>query len=299
MPRVSRDSSLSAGKTGSVSLYRLPSDASAEPITSEEETALEESIRSCRNRTAKSATKASATKRPTVKQALEELESVRKETQHLRRENQLNTKNIAHLSAASASKGQGNSRDRRSHISVSSARSVLRISASPELPGRSTSVFDGLGSRYQPYNQKPACAIPSVSSKMAKKLAHLSEFIEFAELLPLNRPSTVAASGMKFGVKYEINAIIATPNIKRELISRFETWCRAYFCFMTHRVFHFPQYTMPMLKYLDIISGFAKSQRNHSTAQWLNYDRMFRTFAAVNPDQPELWAHRHEDTYQE
>lgn len=51
---------------------------------------------------------------------------------------------------------------------------------------------------------------------MAKKLGDLAEFIELSQLLDLNRPSTAASNGMKFGADAETNAFVATPDVKRE-----------------------------------------------------------------------------------
>lgn len=68
---------------------------------------------------------------------------------------------------------------------------------------------------------------------------------------------------------------------------------------MAHQTFHFPPLITPMLKYFDIVAGFAESQRNYSPRQRLNFDCVFRTYTAANSERPDLWAHRHEDTFQE
>lgn len=42
-----------------------------------------------------------------------------------------------------------------------------------------------------------------------QRLADLDEFIDFTELLSLNRPASSAIGGMRFGVDPETNAVVA------------------------------------------------------------------------------------------
>lgn len=128
---------------------------------------------------------------------------------------------------------------------------------------------------------------------MAEKLANLCQFTEFAELPTLTRPSTIASSGMKFGVDSETNTVVAST--KRDQITSFATWGRAYYCSMAHHVFHFPQYVLPMLKYFDIIAAFAEPHRNlvtgngtHSHSQETNRNRNQPPNKHQPPQQPNL-----------
>lgn len=43
----------------------------------------------------------------------------------------------------------------------------------------------------------------------------------------------------------------------------------------------------------------ADPKNNYLLQQWVNYDRTFRNYAAMNLDKLDLWAHRHDDTFQE
>lgn len=132
------------------SRYRIPSHPSTELVSSDDT----ESSTTTRSRrrdriqpfstVAEKPKKASAPKRPIIKQAFEELESVKKTTQQLRQQNFHNTESIARPTVALSSKGRGtHHRSRRFYISLSSGRSTAHRSSSAESSQR-LNVFERL-----------------------------------------------------------------------------------------------------------------------------------------------------------
>ena len=66
-------------------------------------------------------------------------------------------------------------------------------------------------------------------------------------------------------------------------------------------MFYNPELAIPLARYYDLSASFAiDTPKGHiETADWLEYDRQFRHFAASNPRETELWTRRHQETYHE
>lgn len=130
--------------------------------------------------------------------------------------------------------------------------------------------------------------LPPVHRKMRERILNLSEFVDLSELLPANRmPGT-----SKFGEKVRIDPNFQQNQqnqIKKEYICDFVSWTRAYYVFMAYRVNAYPEVTLPMLRYQDIIASLADPIKGYPLNLWFSYDSQFRPSMSIRPTDFEMW----------
>jgi hypothetical protein len=74
-------------------------------------------------------------------------------------------------------------------------------------------------------------------------------------------------------VEGEDGEITLEPNREKMAITLFAMWVREFSVFHAYHAYHFPELTLPLGKYLDLIASYV--DRGVPTADWLDYDREF------------------------
>ncbi|OWA54451.1 hypothetical protein BV898_18853 [Hypsibius exemplaris] len=126
----------------------------------------------------------------------------------------------------------------------------------------------------------------AVSSEMVSKLMDLRVYFDITELLPSNReidPSIIRRRPEQ-------------QDTKREFITSFLAWSRAFYVFASYRGHYFPDLRQHLWDYFDLI---AQMSERTELAVWVTYDTKFRLFASRHTHDHSIWSVRHPKSYEE
>ena len=178
-----------------------------------------------------------------------------------------------------------------------------RASSEREESRERISVFDRLGNRSDHtahlLSAEHGLRLPAVSAGIREKLLDKSKYVDFSDLLPKNRALAADSTTNKFTFLQHGTDLAVVPSTKKETVASFPVWSRCFALFAAYRMSKYPEQSLPLYKYLDLISLFADPERGYSTSQWLNYDKQFRIYAAQYPDDLTAWTQVHEYAYRE
>ncbi|XP_055345782.1 uncharacterized protein LOC129593477 [Paramacrobiotus metropolitanus] len=140
----------------------------------------------------------------------------------------------------------------------------------------------------------------AVNPKLRETLLDHTQFVDFVDLLPQNRvPSKRPQTGTKMMHDPATGEAVFMPSVKKEQITNYASWSRAFGVFVSYRTLNHPEFTVPFMKYMDLIALFSDPDRGYSFNHVLKYDMQFRNYAANNPYDTDIWTRRHEESFQE
>lgn len=171
------------------------------------------------------------------------------------------------------------------------------------------SVFDRLGHSRNTYDPTPcvdvptyppttpAYYLPAVTTKMREKLAKIDEFIDLGELLRLpGQPG--GATNFRIDPDNP-DSVLVVPALKKEQITSFATWMRAFYIFAAHRSSHHPHLKEPLFKYAAVIATLADPVHGYTIREWLAYDVRFRLHMCVHHSDFARWTQINEQVWRE
>ena len=124
--------------------------------------------------------------------------------------------------------------------------------------------------------------LPAITSELATRCKSLVKHVHLPDLLPYNRD-------IDQSVHHH-----SSVDSSRVQITNIVEWVRAFVVFAAHRTAEHPQLTLPLWNYVDLITSM--SERDEP---WITYDEKFRQYAVYHPDDPSIWCHIHDKSYQD